>query len=257
MKGAILGDIVGSRLERRGLKTTDFDLFTVQCRFTDDTVLTVAVADAILNQADFGQTIKAYANRYPEAGFGSFFKRWMRDELEEEYRSWGNGGAMRVSPVGWLYNDLESVRRAARAATEPTHGHPEGVRGAEAVATAIFLARQGADKEDIRRFLREEFRYRLDRTVADIRPDYAFDVSAAGSVPEAIVAFLDSKDLLDAIRLAVSLGGDADTQAAIAGSIAEAYYGPVPPAVEEVMNAFLPAEFTDVIAAFERALQVG
>lgn len=257
MKGAILGDIVGSRLERRGLKTTDFDLLNTNCRFTDDTVLTVAVADAILNQVDYGEAIKAYALRYPDAGYGGTFKKWMKDELTEPYASWANGSAMRVSPVGWLFNDLETVLAQARASALLTHGHPEGIKGAQAVATAIFLARQGGGKEDIRQYVRQTFGYRLDRTVADIRPDYAFDVSCAGSVPEALVAFFDSKDTIDAIRLAVSLGGDADTQAAIAGSVAEAFYGPLPPAAEEAMNAFLPNEFIDVIGRFDRALQVG
>lgn len=257
MKGAIIGDIVGSRLERSGPKTTDFELFTTKCRFTDDTVLTVAVADAILNQKDYGEAIKAYALEYPNAGFGSFFRKWMKDELEEEYRSWGNGSAMRVSPVGWLFNDLDSVLREAKASALPTHGHPEGVKGAQAIAASIFLARQGGGKEDIRKYIQETFGYNLRRTVDDIRPDYKFDVSCAGSVPEAIIAFLDSRDLVHAIRLAVSLGGDTDTQAAMAGSIAEAFYGGVDPALEEVMNAFLPNEFVDVIGRFERALQVG
>lgn len=257
MKGAIIGDIVGSRLERSGPKTTDFDLFTVECRYTDDTVLTVAVADAILGKKDFGANIKDYALRYPNAGYGGTFRKWMRDELEEEYRSWGNGSAMRVSPVGWLYNDLETVLAKAKETAVPTHGHPEGVKGAQAIAGAIFLARRGGGKEDIRKYISETFGYNLRRTVEEIRPEYAFDVSCQGSVPEAIIAFLDSQDLVHAIRLAVSLGGDTDTQAAMAGSIAEAFYGGVAPELEAVMNAYLPAEFIDVIAACERALQVG
>lgn len=257
MKGAIIGDIVGSRLERSGPKTTDFDLFTTECHYTDDTVLTVAVADAILNKKDYGEAIKAYALAYPEAGYGGTFRKWMRDELEEEYSSWGNGSAMRVSPVAWLFNDMESVLREAKASAVPTHGHPEGVKGAQAIAAAIFLARRGGGKEDIRQYITENFRYDLRRTVEDIRPDYVFDVSCAGSVPEAIIAFLDSSNLVDAIRLAVSLGGDTDTQAAMAGSIAEAFYGGVDPALEDVMNAFLPNEFVDVIGRFEAALQVG
>jgi ADP-ribosylglycohydrolase len=257
MKGAILGDIIGSRLERSGPKTTDFDLFTTECRFTDDTVLTIAVADAIINQRDYGATIKDYALRYPKAGYGGTFKKWMFDELEEEYSSWGNGSAMRVSPVGWLFNDIESVLDQAKASALPTHGHPEGVKGAQAIAASIFLARKGGGKEDIRQYVTETFGYNLRRTVEEIRPDYTFDVSCAGSVPESIIAFLDSKDLIDSIRLAISLGGDTDTQAAMAGSISEAFYGPVPAPVEDVMNAFLPNEFIDLIGVFERALQVG
>ena len=257
MKGAILGDIVGSRLERDGAKDYDFTLLTAQCRFTDDTVLTVAVADAILHQEDYGKVIKAYALAFPDAGYGGTFRRWMRDELEEDYASWGNGSAMRVSPVGWLFNDLETVLAQAKASALPTHGHPEGIKGAQAVAAAIFLARQGGGKEDIRQYVSQTFGYHLRRTIADIRPDYAFDVSCAGSVPEAIIAFLDSRDLIDCIRLAVSLGGDTDTQAAIAASIAEAFYGPVPEPYMDVVNVLLPREFQDVIGQFERALQVG
>ncbi|MEM1358118.1 MAG: ADP-ribosylglycohydrolase family protein [Bacteroidota bacterium] len=257
MKGAIIGDIVGSRLERSGPKTTDFDLFTVECHYTDDTVLTVAIAEAILKQKDFGVMIKDYALRYPNAGYGGTFRKWMRNELADEYRSWGNGSAMRVSPVGWLYNDLEMVLAKAKETALPTHGHPEGIKGAQAIAAAIFLARQGGGKEDIRKYVTDTFSYNLRRTVDEIRPDYTFDVSCQGSVPEAIIAFLDSRDLIDAIRLAVSLGGDTDTQAAMAGSIAEAFYGGVAPELEEVMNAYLPKEFIDVIATFERVLQVG
>ncbi|MBC6995686.1 ADP-ribosylglycohydrolase family protein [Neolewinella lacunae] len=257
MKGAIIGDIVGSRLERSGPKTTDFDLFTTQCRFTDDTVLTIAVADAILHQKDYGENIKAYALRYPEAGYGGTFRQWMRDELSEPYASWGNGSAMRVSPVGWLFNDLDRVLAEAEKSALPTHGHPEGIKGAQAIASAIFLARQGAGKEDIRQFITDRFGYRLRRTVEEIRPDYVFDVSCAGSVPEAIIAFLDARDLEDAIRLAVSLGGDTDTQAAMAGCIAEAFFGGIHPRLEDVMNAFLPAEFIDTIAAFDAAMEVG
>ncbi|WP_273446357.1 ADP-ribosylglycohydrolase family protein [Neolewinella agarilytica] len=257
MKGAILGDIIGSRFERGGAKDYDFSLFTTDCQFTDDTVLTVAIADAILHQEDFGEAIKTYALRYPDAGYGGTFRKWMRDEPEEEYTSWGNGSAMRVSPVGWLYNDLETVLAQAKATAMPTHGHPEGVKGAQAIAAAIFLARQGGGKEDIRQYVSQTFGYNLRRTIEEIRPDYAFDVSCAGSVPEAIIAFLDSKDLMDSIRLAVSLGGDTDTQAAMAGCIAEAFYGGIDPALEEVMNAFLPNEFIDVVGKFERALQVG
>lgn len=257
MKGAIIGDIVGSRLERSGPKTTDFDLFTTDCHYTDDTVLTIAVADAILNQKDYGETIKAYALAYPEAGYGGTFRKWMRDELEEPYTSWGNGSAMRVSPVGWLFNDLDTVLAQAKATAMPTHSHPEGIKGAQAIAAAIFLARQGGGKEDIRKYVQDTFSYDLRRTVEEIRPDYTFDVSCQGSVPESIIAFLDSSNLVDAIRLAISLGGDTDTQAAMAGSIAEAFYGGVDPALEEVMQVFLPAEFIDVVGKFERALQVG
>jgi ADP-ribosylglycohydrolase len=257
MKGAILGDIIGSRFERSGIKTTEFDLFSVECSFTDDTVLTVAIAEAILAQKDYAETVQEYALRYPDAGYGGTFKKWMHGEIIGPYNSWGNGSAMRVSPVGWLFNDLETVRTEARKSAAITHDHPEGIKGAEAIAAAIFLLRQGAEKEDIRKYVQETFGYNLRRTVEEIRPDYRFDVSCQGSVPESIIAFLDSKDLVDAIRLAISLGGDTDTQAAMAASLAEPFYGGVPPALEEVMLAFLPNDFVDVMHRFERALQVG
>ena len=256
MKGAIIGDIIGSRLERDGAKDYDFDLVTTDCRFTDDTVLTVAVADAILNQRDYDEVVMEYALQYPDAGYGGTFKKWMRGEIMGPYNSWGNGAAMRVSPVGWLFNDLETVLDQARRSAAITHDHTEGIKGAQAVASAIFLARQGGGKEDIRQYVKQNFGYKLNRNIENIRPDYAFDVSSQGSVPESIIAFLDSRNLVDAIRLAVSLGGDTDTQAAIAGSIAEAFYGPLEPALEEVMNAFLPNEFIDVLGAFDRVLQV-
>lgn len=257
MKGAILGDIIGSRFERSGTKTTEFDLFTVDCRFTDDTVLTVAVAEAILAQKNYAETVQEYALRYPDAGYGGTFKRWMNGDIIGPYNSWGNGSAMRVSPVGWLFNDLETVRKEARRTAAITHDHPEGMKGAEAIAAAIFLIRRGASKDDLRKYVQETFGYNLRRTVEEIRPDYSFDVSCQGSVPESIIAFLDGKDLVDTIRLAISLGGDTDTQAAMAASLAEPFYGGVPAPLEEVMNAFLPHEFIDVLGRFERALQVG
>ncbi|NJC27477.1 ADP-ribosylglycohydrolase family protein [Neolewinella antarctica] len=256
MKGAIIGDIIGSRLERNGAKDYDFELVTTDCHFTDDTVLTIAVADAILNQRDFAEVVQEYALRYPDAGYGGTFKKWMHGDIFGPYGSWGNGAAMRVSPVGWLFNDIETVRAKARETARITHDHAEGLKGAEAVASAIFLCRQGGKKEDIRKYITDTFGYNLRRTIEEIRPEYTFDVSSQGSVPEAIIAFLDSENLVDAIRLAVSLGGDTDTQAAIAGSIAEAFYGPLAAPLEEVMNAFLPNEFIDVIGAFERVLQV-
>ena len=257
MKGAIIGDIIGSRLERSGAKDYDFELITTGCHFTDDTVLTVAVADAILNGRDYGETVQEYALRYPNAGYGGTFIKWMYGDIFGPYNSWGNGSAMRVSSVGWLFNDIETVLEEARKSAAITHNHPEGIKGARAIAGSIFLARQGGGKEDIRQYVRQNFGYNLNRTIEEIRPDYAFDVSCQGSVPEAIIAFLDSKNLVDCLRLAVSLGGDVDTQAAMAGSIAEAFYGPLDPALEDVMNAFLPNEFIDVLGAFDRALQVG
>ena len=243
-------------MERDGKKEYSFDLVTTDCRFTDDTVLTIAVADTILNQKDYAETLQEYALRYPDAGYGGNFRKWMKGEIIGPYNSWGNGSAMRVSSVGWLFNDIETVRAQAITSAAVTHNHPEGMKGAEAIASAIFVARQGGGKDDIRRYVKDSFGYRLDRTIEEIRPDYTFDVSCQGSIPEAIIAFLDSSNLVDAIRLAVSLGGDTDTQAAMAGGIAEAFYGPLAPPLQEVMEAFLPDEFLDVLAQFDRAQQV-
>lgn len=252
MLGAIAGDVIGSVYERHEnrIKTEEFPLFSPLCRFTDDTVLTVAVADAILNAKDYGITIKAYARRYPYAGYGGSFRSWMQSESNEPYNSYGNGSAMRVSPVGWAYDSVDEVLREAAATAAVTHNHPEGIKGAQAVALAVFLARTGNSKAKIQQEISQRFNYNLTRTLAEIRPTYHFDVTCQCSVPESIIAFLESNSVEDAIRKAISLGGDSDTMAAIAGGIAEAYYGEIETAIVDEVRRKLPKEFLEVIDAF-------
>ena len=228
MKGAIVGDIVGSVFERASVKHTKFPLFVPGSRFTDDTVMTVATAHALLTGARFDRTYHEFGNRHPNAGYGQAFRFWLRGSAPAPYGSWGNGSAMRVSPVAWFAQTEGECLALAESSAAVTHNSPEGIAGAQAVALAIWMARHGADKETIRQEVGTRFRYDLMRAVEEIRPTYAFDVSCQGSVPEAVIAFLDSDSYESAVRLAISLGGDADTQAAIAGSIAEAAYGSVP-----------------------------
>jgi ADP-ribosylglycohydrolase len=250
MLGAIVGDIIGSVRENLRIKRKDFELFPKLCFYTDDTVLTVAVADAILNGESYGKTIKAYARRHPLRGYGPRFMVWMLSPGNKPYNSFGNGSAMRVSPVANAYNSEEAVLLHAKESAECTHNHPEGIKGAQAVSLAIFLARTGADKDEIRKKISVRFKYDLTRSIDAIRPDYRIDLTCPGSVPEAIIAFLDSKDFEDAIRNAVSLGGDADTQAAIAGAIAEAYYKGIPSSILKRAWLKIPKSFRDVIISF-------
>lgn len=231
MLGAITGDIVGSIYENFRTKRKDFTLFTPVSTFTDDTVLTVAVADTILSGGNYGQFIKSYARRHPLRGYGPRFLRWMVTPGVRPYNSLGNGSAMRVSPVAYAFATEADVLREAKRSAECTHNHPEGVKGAQAVALAVFLARTDRGKEHIRKTLANRFGYDLSRTVDEIRPAYTIDLTCQGSVPEAIIAFLDSSSFEDALRNAVSLGGDADTQACIAGAIAEAHYRAIPPEI--------------------------
>jgi ADP-ribosylglycohydrolase len=256
MLGAIAGDIIGSVYEHHPIKTTDFPLFVLTSTFTDDTVLTVAVAHAILHGLDYAATLREFGRRYPHAGYGGSFLRWLASDEMGPYNSWGNGSAMRVSPVGWAFDDEETVLAQAEASAAVTHNHPEGIKGAQATALAVFLARTGASKEDIRARIAATFGYDLSRTVEQIRPTYQFDISCQGTVPEAIITFLDSRDYEDAVRLAVSLGGDSDTLACIAGAIAHAYYGPLPPAIVAPARARLITHLLDVVDAFHERYRV-
>ena len=252
MLGAIAGDVIGSVYEHEPTKRTDFPLFSPGSRFTDDTVLTVATAHAILSGTPYERAYLELGRRHPHAGYGRAFRGWLASPDPQPYGSWGNGSAMRVSSVGFVFDSVDTVLREAERSAVVTHGHPEGVKGAQAVALAVFLARTGASKDRIREELTSRFDYDLQRTVEQIRPTYTFEVSCQRSVPEAIVAFLDSHDLESAIRLAISLGGDADTQASIAGAIGEAFYGVVPEVIGAGVRSRLPDEFLDVIDAFER-----
>ena len=236
MYGAILGDIIGSPFEfDRGDKTKDFKLFSRRSHFTDDSVMTLAVCEALLKVGQDAtvkeiedaviSSMQSWGRRYPHAGYGGYFRRWLTACHPEPYNSFGNGSAMRVSAVGWLYDSLENTRTVAKATANVTHNHPEGIKGAEATASAIFMARNGSSKEEIKKYIENEFHYDLNRTLDEIRPSYHMDETCQKTVPEAIIAFLEAKDFEDAIRNAVSLGGDTDTLGAITGSIAEAYYG--------------------------------
>ncbi|GAB4425546.1 MAG: ADP-ribosylglycohydrolase family protein [Anaerolineae bacterium] len=252
MLGAIAGDIIGSVYERRHsrIKTTDFPLFDARCTFTDDTVLTVATADALLRGLDYAAVYRDYGRRYPNAGYGGTFIHWIFDDRAGPYNSWGNGSAMRVSPVGWAFDSADAVLAAAERSAAVTHNHPEGIKGAQATALAVFLARTGHDKAAIKTEIETRFGYNLSRRLDDIRPGYQFDVSCQGSVPEAIIAFLEADDVEQAIRLAISLGGDSDTLACIAGSIAEAFFGGIPATVAAEVHRRLPAELLAVVDAF-------
>jgi ADP-ribosylglycohydrolase len=251
MRGAIIGDIIGSPYERNWITSTDFPLFSRQSEFTDDTVLTVAVADVLLNDGDYRRELQHYAQRYPEAGYGHNFKYWAIMASKESLDSYGNGSAMRVSPVGWAFDTLEEVLKEAKRSALPSHGHPEGILGAQAIAAAVFLARQGENKQGLRSEITRLTGYDLTPTLAQIRPDYRFDATCRGSVPQALIAFLESDDYESAVRNAVSLGGDSDTLATMAGAVAEAFYGGVPEALWETVMPMLPDEFLSVIDAFE------
>jgi len=250
MIGAIAGDIIGSVYEHRPIKTKHFPLFHPRCHFTDDSVLTIGIADAILNGTPYGDSIRKIGRRHPGAGYGGSFIRWLHAPNAGPYNSWGNGSAMRVSPVGFAFSTEEAVLAEAKATAEITHNHPEGVKGAQATALAVFLARTAGDKETIRSRIADRFQYNLDRTVDDIRPMYSFDISCQGTVPEAIVAFLDSRSYEDAIRNAVSLGGDSDTLACITGGIAEAFYGGAPKDVFAKVKELLTPDLWSVTEAF-------
>ena len=237
MIGAIAGDIIGSVYEWNNIKTKAFTLFSAKCFFTDDSILTIALADSILSGASYVDNLKKFYCWYPNGGYGGSFHRWAQSEGAEPYNSWGNGAAMRISPVGYAYNDLDTVLRKAADFTEITHNHPEGIKGGQATAAAIFLARTGQSKAEIKEFSETKFQYDLSKHVDNIRPSYKYDVSSQGTVPQAIRAFIDSTDFEDAIRTAVSLGGDTDTLACITGGIAQAFYGGVPePVVNKVYD---------------------
>lgn len=237
MLGAIIGDIVGSYYEFNSIKTTEFELFDPWSRYTDDSVMTMAVAEWLLDDPSHSHQVLEekmvkFGNLDPRAGYGGMFSDWLfypdsisSNGRREPYNSFGNGSAMRVSAVGWMFDTLDETERVAEISASITHNHPEGIKGAQATAAAIFMARNGAGKEEIRSYISNRFKYDLNRTCKQIRPRYDFEVTCQKSVPEAIIAFLDSSSYENTIRLAVSLGGDSDTQACIAGGIAEAFYG--------------------------------
>jgi ADP-ribosylglycohydrolase len=250
MIGAIAGDVIGSVHEGAGTKTKDFPLFAEGSQFTDDTVLTVAVAEQILRAGEFRDLFHDYYQAYPHAGYGGSFILWAARRRREPYNSWGNGSAMRVAPIGTAYDTLDEVLAQARRSAEVTHNHPEGIRGAQATAAAVFLARTGWAKVDIKTHIERDFGYNLGERLDDIRSIYSLDVSCQGSVPQSIIAFLESDSYEDAVRNAISLGGDADTMACIAGGIAEAYYGGVPEPVRVRTLAALDERLRAVVDEF-------
>ena len=260
MYGAILGDIIGSPFEfDRGDKTKDFKLFSRRSHFTDDSVMTLAVCEALLKVGQDAtvkeiedtviSSMQSWGRRYPRAGYGGYFRRWLTARHPEPYNSFGNGSAMRVSAVGWLYDSLEKTRTVAKATANVTHNHPEGIKGAEATASAIFMARNGSSKEEIKKYIENEFHYDLNRTLDEIRPSFHMDETCQKTVPEAIIAFLEARDFEDAIRNVVSLGGDTDTLGAITGSIAEAYFG-IPEALISECRNRINKDMKDVVDAF-------
>ena len=251
MLGAIAGDVIGSVFEFKGWKNVEFPLFSPESTFTDDSVLTAAVAAAILDGRDYAEAIRDFGRRYPGRGYGGFFSRWLADPTMGPYNSWGNGSAMRVGPVGLAFDSLERVLAEAKRSAAVTHNHPEGIRGAQAVALAVFLGAHAADKRTIRLEIESRLGYRLDRSVSEIRPRYQFDESCQGSVPESITCFLESEDFENAVRLAVSLGGDADTMACIAGAIAEPFYGGVPADLAAMVRTRLSTELVEIVDRFQ------
>ena len=264
MYGAILGDIIGSPYEfDQGDKTKDFPLFSAESTYTDDSVMTLAVADAFLSIAPntddaeirrrLVQSMQTYGRKYPCAGYGGMFRRWLEDSNPQPYGSYGNGSAMRVSSAGWLFDDLKTVRHMARLSAKVTHNHPEGIKGAEATASAIYLARTGRTKAEIKAYIEANFNYDLSRSCDEIRPTYRHVESCQETVPEAITAFLEGRSFEDVIRTAVSLGGDCDTLTCIAGSIAEGYYG-VPEELKQQCRERLPEDLRKVLRRFEKTL---
>ncbi len=250
MIGSIAGDIIGSVYEHENATTLDFPLFRPSSRFTDDTVLTVAVADCLLNGGNYSEKFESFYYRYPNAGYGAKFHDWAGSREHKPYNSWGNGSAMRVAPIGYALNDLQLVLDEAKKSAEVTHDHPEGIKGAQAVAAAIFMARSGKSKSDIKKFVESVFAYDLSRTLAQIKPTYQFDLSCQRTVPQAITAFLESSDFEDAIRKAIYLGGDSDTLACITGGIAEAFYKKIPEPILEQTFKKLDEELSGVVWKF-------
>ena len=248
--GGIAGDIIGSIYEFNPVRFKDFELFKSNSTYTDDTVMTIANAEWLLSKGVLMDIMRKYGHKYPGAGYGEMFYDWLKSRCPKPYNSFGNGSAMRVSPVGWAFDTLEETLEAAKQSAEITHNHPEGIKGAQATAACIFMARTGKSKQEIKEYVETKFGYDLSRTCNEIRPTYQFNESCQGTVPESIIAFLESTDFESAIRLTVSLGGDADTMGAITGAIAEAYYNVIPEHIKNEVLKRLPEEFINVLGEF-------
>ena len=254
MIGAIIGDIVGSIYEWHNIKTKEFPLFQGKCFFTDDTVMTVAVAEGLMNggeRDDFIDAMKKYGRMYPDSGYGGRFGGWLFSEDREPYHSWGNGSAMRTAAVGWWFDSLEETQAMAALAAGVTHDHPEGIKGAVSAAAAIFLARTEKGREKMKEYMARKFGYDLSQTLDEIRPGYRFSERCQDTVPQAMIAFLESTDFEDAIRNAISLGGDSDTLAAITGGIAEAAYG-VPRELKDKAWEYLDEPLREVLRRWQK-----
>ena len=250
MLGAIAGDIIGSVYEFDNIRTVDFPLFVEASQFTDDTVLTVALADSILHGTDYTDKLKEYYSLYPNASYGGRFSAWAASLSRAPYNSFGNGSAMRVSPIGFAFDSLEVVLDRAQESAAKTHNHPEGIKGAQATASAIFLAREGKTKEEIRQAIENLFGYSMDESIGSLREHYQFNQTCQGSVPQAITAFLESDHFEDAIRKAVSIGGDSDTIACIAGGIAHAYYKQIPDPIVDQVYRTLDSRLRRIVTLF-------
>lgn len=252
MIGAIAGDIIGSVYEATNFKPEyDFPLFGDDSEFTDDTVLTVALADSILSKADFKIIIREYVKRYPYRSYGGSFLKWAFSHSDKPYNSWGNGSAMRVSSIGWAYDDINNVLEKAKQSAEITHNHPEGIKGAQATALSVYLSRQNITKPEIKKEIETRFGYNLDFNLKELRNNYQFDVSCQGTVPQAIYTFLESESFEDSIRKAIYIGGDSDTLACINGSIAEAFYKGVPEEIKIQVKSRLDSRLLKVVEWFE------
>lgn len=252
MLGAIAGDITGSVFEHQPIKHSKFPLFSPESHFTDDTVLTLAIADSLLSGKSYAAALKQWGRRYPQAGYGQSFYQWLMSRCSVAYNSWGNGSAMRVSPIGWAYQSLDKTLEEARKSAEVTHNHPEGIKGAQTVAGCIYLGRQKESKTAIRDWAESFSGYNLQRSTAAIRPDYGFEISCQHSVPEAIICFLEGDSVEEAIRLAISLGGDADTQACISAALAHAYYGQVPEEIQKETEKRLTTHMQELLGQFRK-----
>ena len=257
MLGAITGDVIGSVYEHNNYRGTDFPLFGPYSTFTDDSVLTAATAEVLLKKGDYTEAYRRFGRRYPGAGYGGMFRNWLHQQDSQPYNSFGNGSAMRVAPVGWAFDTLDEVLAEAKRSAEVTHDHPEGIKGAQVTAAAVFAARTGASREKIRELVENLSDYDLDRTVDSIRNTYQFDVTCQGTVPEAVIVFLESTDFEDAIRKAISLGGDSDTLACITGGIAEAFYGGVPVSIATTVIDRLEPHLRQVVREFDQRFMDG
>lgn len=252
MLGAIVGDVIGSIYEWDNIKTKDFELVNEGCYFTDDTVLTVALAESILSGESFASVMKRYYRRYPGCGYGGRFEEWAGSNDSRPYNSWGNGAAMRISPVGYAFESLQAVLAHAESFTAVTHNHPAGIKGGQAVAAAVFLGRTGSSKQSIKKYLSQAFHYDLTNTVDNLRLTYEFDESCQKTVPEALICFFESTSFEDAIRNAISIGGDSDTIACITGAVAEAFYGGVPADIADQVTKKLSPQLLGVCQKFTK-----